>query len=86
MSGRLTTLYSKKRRRKVKCIQALEEARTAKKAKLSDVLIPESTVQLEPQLMCMSCSSKDVIDTNQLRITQWDNVEEVNLGRDPDLQ
>ncbi len=86
MSGRVSTIISKRRNKKMKQLEYATAARASKKAKLSDVLFPESTVLLEPQLMCMSCSSKDVIDTNQLTITQWENVEEVNLGRDPDLQ
>jgi hypothetical protein len=71
MSGRLKTHNSNKRSRKLKCIQALEEARTAKKAKLSQDVIPctpETTVHLEPQLFCATCSSQKIIGSNQITI------------------
>ena len=82
MSGESKVLHVKRNSRKVKSIQNLVAAREAKKPKLSEDLIPCTTVHLEQQLFCATCSSQSFIDTNQLTIKQWKDVDEVKLGRD----
>jgi hypothetical protein len=85
MSGRISTLKSKRRNRKLQLLDSIAAARASKKAKLSQDVIPctpETTVHLEPQLFCATCSSQKFIDTNQLTIKQWQAVDEVKLGRD----
>ncbi len=62
MSGNVRHINKGKRSRISNLQKGRIEAAEAKRAKLLEVLnpiTPESTVQLEPQLMCMSCSSKD---------------------------
>ena len=70
---------------KLKSIQNAAAARASKKAKLSQDVIPctpETTVHLEPKLFCATCSSQKIIDSNQITITQWEDVDQVKLGRD----
>ncbi len=71
MSVNIRILNSMRKCRKIQRLQSAAAARASKKAKLYDILIPESTVALDPQLMCKCCNSNDVIDANQLRTTQW---------------
>ena len=74
-----------KRAKRVQSRQSIALAREAKKAKLSqDVILctPVTTVQLEPKLFCATCSSQKIIDSNQITITQWEDVDQVKLGRD----
>ena len=85
MSGKLKGKNHGRRSRIKMLQQNLAASREAKKAKLSQDVIPctpETTVHLEPQLFCATCSSQKFIDTNQLTIKQWQAVDEVKLGRD----
>jgi hypothetical protein len=85
MSGTLKTLNSKRKSRKIQLLQSATAARASKKAKLSQDVIPctpETTVHLEPKLFCATCSSQKIIDSNQITITQWEDVDQVKLGRD----
>ena len=85
MSGRLRVINQSKRTKNEQRRQYLELGREAKKAKLSQDVIPctpETTVQLEPKLFCATCSSQKIIYSNQINITQWEDVDQVKLGRD----
>jgi hypothetical protein len=85
MSGKLEVI-NRGKRNKIKLLQQNRDAAiAAKKAKLSQDVIPstpDTTVQLVPKLFCSLCSCQDIIDSNQLYIKQWEFPDQVSIGRD----
>ncbi len=85
MSGKLKGINHCRRSRIKMLQQNLAASREAKKAKLSQYVIPctpETTVHLEPKFFCATCSSQKIIDSNHISITQWEDEDQVKLGRD----
>ena len=92
MSGRLKNLNTTKRSRKLKCTQVLEEARRAKKVRLSEIIDtthPISTTTCcshcgadsrVSKHICKDCGSQDVADTNRLFFGDHEPLSDIRFG------